>query len=88
MALLFAVLPEGSSLRMSRPWNECLAEHPCRPGLVPLLANLEEVRMTLFTSDAWRSFFIILIGAGLVWAYGIGKLKQHILIAALAVLCL
>jgi len=56
--------------------------------LVPLLANLEDVRMSLFTSDAWRSFFIILIGAGLVWAYGMGKLKQTALIGALAVLCL
>ena len=44
--------------------------------------------MSLFTSDAWRSFFIILIGAGLVWAYGMGKLKQTALIGALAVLCL
>ena len=56
--------------------------------LVPLLANLEEVRMSLFTADAWRSFFIILVGAGLVWAYGMGKLKETVLIGALAVLCL
>ena len=56
--------------------------------LMPLLANLEEVRKSLFTSDAWRSFFIISIGAGLVWAYGIGKLKQVAMLGALAVLCL
>ena len=56
--------------------------------LVPLLANLEEVRMSLFTSDALRSFFIILIGVNLILAYGMGKLKQTVLIAALAVLCL
>ena len=88
LALLFAVLPKlffpsyVSTMEMN-----ALQSIPA-DQLVPLLANLEEVRMTLFTSDAWRSFFIILIGAGLVWAYGIGKLKQHILIAALAVLCL
>jgi hypothetical protein len=44
--------------------------------------------MSLFTSDALRSFFFILIGVNLILAYGMGKLKQTALIAALAVLCL
>ena len=44
--------------------------------------------MSLFTSDALRSFFIILIGVNLILAYGMGKLKQNVLIGALAVLCL
>ena len=88
LALLFAVLPKlffpsyVSTMEMN-----ALQSIPA-DQLVPLLANLEEVRMTLFTSDAWRSFFIILIGAGLMWAYGMGKLKQTVLIGALAVLCL
>jgi hypothetical protein len=56
--------------------------------LMTLLENLEEVRMSLFTSDAWRSVFIIMIGVSLVWSYGMGKLKQHFLVGALAVLCL
>jgi hypothetical protein len=46
------------------------------------------MRMSLFTSDALRSFFIILIGVNLILAYGMGKLKQNVLIGALAVLCL
>ena len=88
LCLLFAVVPKVffpsyvSTMEMN-----ALQSIPA-DQLVPLLANLEEVRMTLFTSDAWRSFFIILIGAGLVWAYGMGKLKQTVLIGALAVLCL
>jgi hypothetical protein len=88
LALLFAVLPKVffpsyvSAMEMN-----ALQGIPA-DQLVPLLANLEEVRMSLFTSDAWRSFFIVLLGAGLVWAYGMGKLKQHVLIGALAVLCL
>ena len=88
LALLFAVLPKVffpsyvSTMEMN-----ALQGIPA-DQLVPLLANLEEVRMSLFTSDAWRSFFIVLLGTGLVWAYGMGKLKKHVLIGALAVLCL
>ena len=88
LALLFAVLPKVffpsyvSTMEMN-----ALQSIPAEQ-LVPLLANLEEVRMSLFTSDAWRSFFIVLIGAGLVWAYGLGKLKQTVLVGALAILCL
>ena len=88
LALLFAIFPKVffpsyvSTMEMN-----ALQSIPA-DQLVPLLANLEEVRMSLFTSDAWRSFFIVLLGAGLVWAYGMGKLKQIPLMAALAILCL
>ena len=60
------------------------------PGdqLAPLLANLEEIRKGIFTSDAWRSFFVILIGAAVLWMYGRGKLKANVVIGALVVLCL
>ena len=88
LALLFAIFPKVffpsyvSTMEMN-----ALQSIPT-DQLVPLLANLEEVRMSLFTSDALRSFFIILIGVNLILAYGMGKLKQRVLIAALAVLCL
>ena len=88
LALLFALVPKVFfSSYVSTMEMNALQGIPAEQ-LVPLLANLEEVRMSLFTSDAWRSFFIILIGAGLVWAYGMGKLKQTALIGTLAVLCL
>ena len=88
LALLFAIFPQVffpsyvSTMEMN-----ALQSIPA-DQLMPLLANLEEVRMSLFTSDALRSFFFILIGVNLILAYGIGKLKQTALIAALAVLCL
>ena len=88
LALLFAIFPQVffpsyvSTMEMN-----ALQSIPA-DQLAPLLANLEEVRMSLFTSDALRSFFFILIGVNLLLAYGIGKLKQTALIAALAVLCL
>ena len=88
LALLFAIFPQVffpsyvSTMEMN-----ALQSIPA-DQLAPLLANLEEVRMSLFTSDALRSFFFVLIGVNLILAYGIGKLKQTALIAALAVLCL
>ena len=88
LALLFAIFPQVffpsyvSTMEMN-----ALQSIPA-DQLAPLLANLEEVRMSLFTSDALRSFFIILIGVNLILAYGIGKLKQNVLIGALTVLCL
>ena len=88
LALLFAIFPKVffpsyvSTMEMN-----ALQSIPA-DQLVPLLAKLEEVRMSLFTSDALRRFFIILIGVNLILAYGMGKLKQTVLIAALAVLCL
>ena len=88
LALLFAVMPKVffpsyvSSMEMN-----ALRSIPA-DQLVPLLANLEEVRMSLFTSDAWRSFFVIVVGAGLVWMYVMGRLKQVPMVASLALLCL
>ena len=88
LTLLFAIFPRVffpsyvSTMEMN-----ALQSIPA-DQLMPLLANLEEMRMSLFTSDALRSFFIILIGVNLILAYGMGKLKQNVLIGALAVLCL
>ena len=88
LVLLFAIFPRVffpsyvSTMEMN-----ALQSIPA-DQLMPLLANLEEMRMSLFTSDALRSFFIILIGVNLILAYGMGKLKQNVLIGALAVLCL
>ena len=87
-SLLFAVFPKlFFSSYVSTMEMHALQGIPANQ-LMPLLANLEEVRMSLFTSDAWRSFFIILVGTGLLWMYCAGKLKEVALLASLAVLCL
>ena len=88
LALLFAVMPKiffPSYVSMAE--MNALKSFPA-DQLVPLLTNLEEVRMSLFTADAWRSFFIVAVGVALLWMYTAGKLKQTVLIGALALLCL
>ena len=89
IALLFAILPKVffpsyiSSMEMQALQNAIPADQ-----LAPIVANLEEMRIHLFTSDAWRSFFIILIGTGLLLTYNMGKLKAQWMIATIAMLCL
>lgn len=89
IALLFALAPTFffpsyvSSAEMNALQNAIPSDQ-----LAPLLLNLEEVRKSIFTSDAWRSFFIVLIGAAFMWSYCAGKLKAKALIGLLAVLCL
>lgn len=88
IALLFALLPGFFfSSYVSSTEMQALQGIPA-DQLAPLLANLEEIRKSIFTSDAWRSFFVILIGAVVLWAYGMGKLKTKIMISGLIVLCI
>ena len=88
-SLLFALAPR---LFFSNfiPTQEMEALKQGIPGdqLSPILANLEEIRVYLLTSDAWRSFFIIIIGTALLLAYNAKKLKPTMTILAIAVLCL
>ncbi|MBP5799824.1 MAG: YfhO family protein [Prevotella sp.] len=60
------------------------------PGeyLQPVMTNLTEMRQAMFTSDALRSFYIILVGTGILLAVAYGKLKKEYAIAIILVLCL
>ncbi len=54
----------------------------------PLMQNLTEMRKAMLTSDAWRSFFVILIGAGVMLLYRARKLKTLPMAMVLIVVCL
>ena len=54
----------------------------------PLMDNLSEMRMAMFTSDCWRSFWIIILGTAFLLLFKYGKLKKEYTIAAILVLCL
>ncbi|MDR0937761.1 MAG: YfhO family protein [Mediterranea sp.] len=88
VALLLAVAPgmfgdyvparEMEALKGGLP-----AEH-----LAPLVANLSDLRASLVTADAWRSFFVIVAGCVLLFLYMQRKLKAPVTIAGIALLCL
>lgn len=62
IALLFAIMPTlFFSDFISSEELKALQQIPA-DYLNPLLANLREMRIAMFTSDCWRSFFIIVIG--------------------------
>ncbi len=89
IALLFAVFPKiffssfVSSMEMSAFQNGIPSDQ-----LAAFLMNLEEMRISIFTSDAWRSFFIVTIGVAILLAYTRGKIGNKLTVALLLVLCL
>ena len=54
----------------------------------PLTANLTEMRKAVFTADSLRSFYIILVGTGILLAMMAGKLKKEYGVGIILVLCL
>lgn len=89
LALLFALFPKMFFSAFIPP-QEMYALQSAIPAnqLAPIITNIEEMRVHLFTGDAWRSFFVVLIGAGMLFAYGMGKLKAMWTVAGIAALCL
>lgn len=89
LSLMFAVAPQVffpsyiSTMEMSALQNAIPQDQ-----LAPLLVNLEEVRVSIFTADAWRSFIIIVIGVVLLFAYQSGKIKANVTVVLIAILCL
>ena len=53
-----------------------------------LINNLTDIRKSIFTSDCWRSFWVIVIGMAFLMLYKAKKLGAEFLIAGIAVLCL
>ena len=86
--LLFAIAPTFFfSDFVSSAEMEQLCQFPA-DQLNPLLANLREVRQSIFTADAWRSFLIILMGTLMLLLYQARKLEAKWMVGIIAVICL
>ena len=87
-ALLFALMPkvffpDYISFNEMQALSQLPSEY-----LVPLIKNLTDMRVAMFTSDCWRSFAIIVIGTACLLLYRYRKMKAEWMTAALLVLCL
>ena len=88
VALLFWAMPDvffGNYVSSGE--MQALSQFPA-DQLNPLLANLSEMRRAMFTSDAMRSFIIILIGTVCLVLFMARKLKAVTLAGLLLALCL
>ena len=88
VALLFALMPQVFfSSFVSSQEAHALQQLPTE-YYAPIIENLTQMRKAVFTADAWRSFFIILIGSVCLLLFMARKLKREYMIGAVIVLCL
>ena len=88
IALLFSLMPSAFFSGFIST-SELHALQSLPPEHVqPIIANLTEMRQAMFTSDAMRSFYIILVGTGILLAFMYGKLKKEWAIGIILLLCL
>ena len=88
VAMLFSLMPSTFfSSFISTSEMQALKSLPAE-YIQPIMANLTEMRQTMFTSDALRSFYIILVGTGVLLGVVYGKLKKEYAVGIILVLCL
>lgn len=85
--LIFALMPSLFSGYVSSSEMHALQQIPDEYR-GSLINNLTEVRKSIFTSDCWRSFWIIIIGFILLILFKTKKLGKEYMIGCIAVLCL
>ena len=89
VAFLFAIMPTVffssfiSSAEMGALQSSLPSEY-----VAPIISNLTDMRVAMFTADAWRSFFVVLIGTLLLLFFAMGRLKAKATLGLVAVLCL
>ncbi len=88
IAALFALMPRVFfDSFISQAELRMLSQIP-QDQLVPLLNNMEQIRVATFVSDCWRTVIIILLCSAAVVVYRLGKLKAELMVAIVAVVCL
>lgn len=88
LALFPSIMGNGMAERDTDTINQ-LAQQGFQEGAA-LQSTLQDIRLSMLSSDAWRSLIIILIGSGLMWWYAKrpGQFKMSYLGVGLFVLCL
>ena len=88
MALLFATMPSiFFPDYVSASELEAMKQIPSE-YLGPLLSNLQEIRISIFTADCWRTFFVIVLGTAVLLLLRMKKIQPKYAVGAIIVLCL
>ncbi|WP_294471295.1 YfhO family protein [uncultured Bacteroides sp.] len=89
VSLILAVAP-GVFFSSFIPAQEMAALQQALPAehLTPILTNLKAVREAVVSSDAWRSFFIIVVGCFLLFLYQQKRLRGSFTVVGIVLLCL
>ena len=88
MALLFAIMPSiFFPDYVSASELEAMKQIPSK-YLGPLLSNLQEIRISIFTADCWRTFFVIVLGTAVLLLLRMKKIQPKYAVGAIIVLCL
>ncbi|MBL4652738.1 MAG: hypothetical protein JKY53_07710 [Flavobacteriales bacterium] len=94
IALLIAIMPttftDFSNSTADAMLGQQLQEQAGMPAtqLSGFFDQVEEIRIGITISDAWRSFLFIVLAGGLIWMFVQGKLKQNLFLGSLAILVL
>ena len=88
IAFLFVVFPRLFFNFTSNTESAAFAQYTSDPAYVTAFNTLEDARVSAFCADAWRSIFIILLGASFIWLYSAKKIKPALFITLLAALVL
>lgn len=89
ISALFALMPTLFFDFLSQQEVESiLPQVNMNPQLAPVVENLKAARQAIFTADAWRSFFIVLVGAGILFLFAKNKIKSGLAVGLIALLCL
>ena len=88
MALLFAIMPSVFFPDyVSASEMDAMKQIPSE-YLGPLLSNLQSVRISIFTADCWRTFFVVVLGTAVLLLVRYRKLQPKYAVGAIIVLCL
>lgn len=89
LILLFIVAPKLFFSFLNKYETAAFAEYiKENPLYATLRDSLESVRISIFRADAWRSFFIIMVGVAFIWLYSRKKISQVVFIIAIGCIVL
>ncbi len=88
LALLFALFPRLFFSEFVPPMEMSMLQRALGEHFAGVVANLQDMRVAMFTADAWRSFFIVLLGTVLIWAATYKNIKPLYIILGIGIITL